>query len=173
MKSIFCLLIGTVFSGIIFAQSTQEHPDIFETIVKKEAKQGTVVVHQDAKMNVLFDKKNVENEGKKYIYISGYRVQVYMENSQKRSKAGAFEREKHIREKFPELATYVSFTSPFWRLRVGDFRTHTDALVLLKNLKTEFPDMSADMSIVRDDEVRDIELEKLEQVYEGAGMKKD
>ena len=160
MKSICCLLIGIVFSGIIFAQLPQEKPDIFETLAKKNAGQGTVTIHQDERMNVLFDKKDMANEGKKFIYISGYRVQVYMENSQKQSKAGAFEREKRIKEKFPELATYVTFTSPFWRLRVGDFRTHTDALVLLKNLKAEFPDMSTEMSIVRDDEVRDPELEK-------------
>jgi len=160
MKSIFCLLIGIIFSGAVFAQATKSQPDIFETLTKKEAGQGSVTIHQSSKMIVLFDKKDAANEGKKHIYISGYRVQVYMENSQKQSKAGAFEREKRIREKFPELATYVTFNSPFWRLRVGDFRTHTDAMVLLKSLKTEFPDMSADMSIVRDDEVRDVELEK-------------
>ncbi len=159
MRSAFCLLIGTIFSGIVFAQSTPQL-DIFETLAKKEEGKGTVTIHQDPKMNVLFDKKDAVNEGKKHIYISGYRVQVYMENSQKQSKAGAFEREKRIREKFPELATYVTFTSPFWRLRVGDFRTHTDALILLKSLKTEFPDLSAEMFIVRDDEVRDMELEK-------------
>jgi hypothetical protein len=160
MKLIFCLLSGIIFPAIIFAQVVQEQPDIFEALAEKEAGQGTVTIHQDARMNILLDKKAAANEGKKYIYISGYRVQVYMENSQKQSKAEAFEREKRIKEKFPELATYVTFTSPFWKLRVGDLRTHTDALVLMKSLKTEFPDMSGEMTIVRDDEVRDQELEK-------------
>ena len=161
MKLIFCILSGIIFSATIFAQASQEHPDVFEALVKNETGQGTVTIHQDSRMNVLMDKKAMANEGKKYIYISGYRIQVYMENSQKQSKAGAFEREKQIKEKFPELSTYVTFTSPFWKLRVGDFRTHTDALVLMKSLKTEFPEMSGDMTIVRDDEVRDQELEKL------------
>ena len=161
MKFIFCFLSGFIFSAAIFAQATQEHPDIFEALAKKETGQGTVTIHQDSRMNVLLDKKAAVNEGKKHVYISGYRIQVYMENSQKQSKAGAFEREKQIKEKFPELSTYVTFTSPFWKLRVGDFRTHTDALVLMKSLKTEFPVMSGDMTIVRDDEVRDQELEKL------------
>ncbi len=161
MRPIFCLFVGFVFSAATFAQTTtQEHPDIFDDLAKKEVGQGTVTVHQNSRMNVLLDKKAVANEGKKYIYISGYRVQVYMENSQKQSKAGAFEREKRIKEKFPELTTYVSFTSPFWKLKVGDFRTHTDALVLAKSLKSEFPDMSGEIIIVRDDEVRDPELEK-------------
>ena len=160
MKSIFFLLTAAIFSTAIFAQSRQGQPDIFEALAKKVTGQGTVTIHQNPKMRVLLDKKDAANEGKKHIFISGYRVQVYMENNQQRSKAGAFEREKRIKEKFPDLATYVSFTSPFWRLRVGDFRTHTDALVLLKSLRAEFPDMSAEMTIVRDDEVRDLELEK-------------
>ena len=90
MKSIFSLLVGTVFSVTVFAQATQEHPDIFEALAKKEAGQGTVTIHQSSRMNILLDKKDIANEGKKYICISGYRVQVYMENSQKQSKAGAF-----------------------------------------------------------------------------------
>ena len=156
MKSIFFLLTTAIFSTAVSAQST----DIFDALARKVTGQGMVTIHQNPKMNVLLNKKVAANEGKKHIFISGYRVQVYMENNQQRSKAGAFEREKRIKEKFPDLATYVSFTSPFWRLRVGDFRTHTDALVLLKSLRAEFPDMSGEMTIVRDEEVRDLELEK-------------
>jgi len=160
MKLLFNLLLWVAFPATVFAQATEEHPDIFEVLAAKEPQQGEVNIHQDSRMNILLDKKAEANEGKKYIYISGFRVQVYMENSQKQSKAGAFEREKQIKEKFPELATYVTFTSPFWKLRVGDFRTHTDALALMKLLKTEFPEMGGEMTIVRDDEVRDQELEK-------------
>lgn len=166
MKFIFSILLGFVFSiNTLFAQATldssQEQPDIFEVLAKKQGEEeGAVAIHQDSRMDVLFDKKMEANEGKKYIFISGYRIQAYMGNNQKRSKAEAFEREKQIKEKFPDISTYVTFTSPFWRLRVGDFRTHTDALVLAKNLKTEFPEISSEISIVRDDEVRDQELEK-------------
>ena len=119
-----------------------------------------VKIKKNPRWKVYLKKKMQTKEIKKNIYISGYRIQVYMGNNQKKSKSEAFDREKKIKEKFPILSTYVSFTSPFWKLRIGDFRTHTDALVLAKNLKTEFPEISSDIYIVRDDDVRDLELEK-------------
>ena len=159
MKSIFCLLCGVFLWTTVFAQMKPEG-DIFRTLSQKEAGQGSVTIHQDSRINLLLNKKIAANDEKKFICFSGFRIQVYMENSQRESKAAAFEREKQIKEKFPELATYVTFISPFWRLRVGNFRTYSDALVLAKNLKNAFPGMSNDISVVRDDEVRDLELER-------------
>ncbi len=51
---------------------------------------------------------------------------------------------------FPELETYVTFTSPFWRLRVGDFRSYEEAGNALIQLKKEFPQMAREMRVVRD-----------------------
>jgi len=155
MKPVFCLLSAVFLWTTVFAQV-----DIFRTLSQKDGGQGNVTIRQDSRINLLLNKKIATNEGKKIIYFSGFRVLVYMENSQRESKATAFEREKMIKEKFPELPTYVSFTSPFWKLRIGNFRTYADALVQAKNLKNAFPAMSNDISVVRDDEVRDLELEK-------------
>jgi len=154
MKRIFCLLTAIFLWTTVFAQGN----DIFRALSQKEGG-GSVAIYQDSRINLLLNRKIAANEGKK-ITFSGFRVQVYMENSQRESKAAAFEREKQIKEKFPELATYITFISPFWRLRIGNFRSYADALVLAKNLKNTFPGMSNDISIVRDDEVRDLELEK-------------
>jgi len=133
--------------------------DIFECLSKKNIGEGNVVIVQDPKMNVLMDKKIAENEDKQYITFLGYRVQVYMGNNQKLSKTAAMEREKKIKAKYPELTSYLTFSSPFWKLRVGDFRTHTDALVFSKQLLAEFPEMQGDVCIVRDEETRDMSLE--------------
>ena len=89
-------------------KSTNEE-DIFESLSKKTEGQGTVVIRQDAKMRVLMDKKISETEDKQYITYLGYRVQVYMGNNQKKSKSDAQEREKKIKEKYPELSSYLSF----------------------------------------------------------------
>ena len=160
MKPVFCLfLLSVIFSTTVFSQAEQDG-DIIKTLSQRKEGQGSVTIHQDSRINLLLNKKATANDGKKFICFSGFRVQVYMENSQKQSKAAAFEREKQIKDKFPELSTYVTFTSPFWKLRAGDFRSYTDALVLAKSLRSVFPEMSGDISVVRDDEVRDLELEK-------------
>ena len=39
----------------------------------------------------------------------------------------------------PNLDTYVSFQPPFWKLRVGNFRTSEEAHAMLRELKKIFP----------------------------------
>jgi hypothetical protein len=164
MKLLFYIIAGLIVStGLSLAQTSQtaeSNKDIFETLEKKSEGEGNVKIHQDPRITILLDKKAEANEGKKYLYISGYRIQVYLGNNHKKSKDEAFEREKEVKDKFPDISTYVTYISPFWRLRVGDFRTHADALVVAKRLKDEFPNLSKEISVVRDDEVRDQELEK-------------
>ena len=62
----------------------------------------------------------------------------------------ALYKEGLIQQAFPELETYVTFTSPFWRLRVGDFRSYEEAGNALIQLKKEFPQMAREMRVVRD-----------------------
>ena len=161
----FFLILWAFSACSLMAQSSSKmkktnEEDIFDALAKKTSLQGKVTVTQDPKMSVLLDKKIAENEDKQYITFLGYRVQVYMGNNQKKSKDEALAREKKILDKYPELTSYLSFASPFWKLRVGDFRTHTDALVLCKQLLADFPEMSGEIYIVRDDETRDLTLEK-------------
>ena len=70
-------------------------------------------------------------------------------NSFKRA-VGHLYKEGLIQQAFPELETYVTFTSPFWRLRVGDFRSYEEAGNALIQLKKEFPQMAREMRVVRD-----------------------
>jgi hypothetical protein len=165
MKPLFHIIAGLILSiGLLWSQTPQVTPesnkDILETLEKKTGGEGNVTIHQDPRMTILLDKKVESTENKKNIYVSGYRIQVYLGNNHKKSKDEAFEREKGVKDKFPDLNTYVTYTSPFWRLRVGDFRNHADALVVAKQLRSAFPEISKEISVVRDDEVRDHELEK-------------
>ena len=74
-----------------------------------------------------------------YVVGRGYRIQIFSGNSQRESKNQAYEMEKELKEKMPMLESYVSFTQPFWKLRVGNFRTYEEAQAILRNLKKEFP----------------------------------
>ncbi len=156
---LFCVASLNAQQTKTLVKHTNEE-DIFERLSAHTNGQGIVHITQDSKMIALFDKKIMENEEKQYITFLGYRVQVYMGNNQKKSKSDALEREKKIKEVFPELSSYLSFASPFWKLRVGDFRTHTDALVMSKKILSAFPEMAGEVYIVRDEETRDLSLEE-------------
>lgn len=149
-----------MLSLAVSAQSQKvKHEDIFKDLAKTKPGYGTVKLQQNPKVNLLVNRKIKEGESKKYITFSGYRIQVYMDNNQKKSKDEAYAREKKLKEKYENLTTYISFSSPFWKLRVGDYRTHADALVMAKKLREDFPELSSEILIVKDDEVRDTSLE--------------
>ena len=74
---------------------------------------------------------------------------VLSDNNQRRSKDEAYQKASMIKDADPELSTYVTFTSPFWRLRVGDFRSFEEANLKLIELKNTFPQFR-EMRVVKD-----------------------
>ncbi len=48
------------------------------------------------------------------------------------------------------MRSYIMFNSPYWRVKVGDFRTRAEAEAAMAELRHAFPSMAAYMRIVRD-----------------------
>ena len=76
--------------------------------------------------------------------IVGYRVQVYADNNVRVAKGEA--RRRHV----PGMTTYVAYASPYWRLRVGDFRTQAEAEKAAADIRRAFPGYAREVRIVRD-----------------------
>ena len=102
MRKLFVLLIGIMFSAVAMAE------------------EGVVILHQDSIMETLLVKKEVA-EKNVAITAVGYRVQVYSNNNARKAKADAFELEEKLVELFPEVKCYVTYSAPFWKVRLGDF----------------------------------------------------
>ena len=153
-------IIATLIALFATCMASVYADNIFSDLKTPKEGQGEVVVSQPAAVGRLLDKKKEAWSNKKQLTFSGYRVQVYMGNHQKQSKDEASQREASIKSRYPELTTYLTFSSPFWRLRVGDFRTHADELILANKLKSEFFNWEGDIYIVRDNEVFNTGFEK-------------
>ena len=80
----------------------------------------------------------------------GYRVQVYADNNQRVANAEARQRERAIGRRFPAMMTYVAYASPYWRLRVGDFRTQAEAEKAATDIRRAFPSYAKEVRVVRD-----------------------
>lgn len=80
----------------------------------------------------------------------GYRVQVYADNNVRSAKSEARNRERAVSSSFPQHATYVSYASPYWRLRVGDFRSQYDAEKAAAEIRKTFPRYAREVRVVRD-----------------------
>lgn len=82
--------------------------------------------------------------------IVGYRIQIYTDQNARTGKIEARNRERAVSRSFPQYATYLTYSSPYWRLRVGDFKTQEEATKAAASIRRAFPRYSRDVRIVRD-----------------------
>jgi hypothetical protein len=84
---------------------------------------GRVEIIQDHRISILIEKHAFVSENSK---PQGYRVQIFSDSGTQ-SKSRANNLKSRFEEKYSEIPAYLSFQSPNYRVRVGDFRTRLDA----------------------------------------------
>ncbi len=93
-------------------------------------------VQCDPKISELL-KQQVE-QGRKNGTLSGYRLQIYFGSGEK-AHAQATKIKTDFLASNPGVKAYLLFKSPDFIVRVGDFRTKSEALKLGKSLTYQFP----------------------------------
>ncbi len=106
-----------------------------------------VQIVQDSTMAVLLDE--AVNGKRELVEIDGYRVQIYSSNQQQNAKGEALELEARLKDKISQTL-YVQYLPPFWKVRIGDFRTYDEAKEYKKLFVQQYPDLMGDTYIVRD-----------------------
>ena len=111
-----------------------------------------VVLHQDSALDVRLSRNSgtlkVDKDGN--IATQGYRIQLFSDNK-RNSREEAELRSDVVAQDMPQIPIYVTYLSPFWRLRVGDYRTYEEANTQMQLLKKKFPKYSVEMRIVKDE----------------------
>ncbi len=145
MKKIVLMIVAL---GCATAVATATEPTLFEVLAAPDsATQANVVVHQDSIMRAALEAQQVRGDE---TTMRGFRVQLFSSNNARTAREAAFKVEKTIREKLPHMAVYVTYTSPFWRVRVGNCPTHDDAQRLRQYLIEQLPQLSTETYIVPD-----------------------
>ncbi len=145
MKKIVLMIVAL---GCATAVATATEPTLFEALAAPDsATQANVVVHQDSIMRAALEAQQVRGNE---TTMRGFRVQLFSSNNARTAREAAFKVEKTIREKLPHMAVYVTYTSPFWRVRVGNCPTHDDAQRLRQYLIEQLPQLSTETYIVPD-----------------------
>lgn len=122
--------------------------DIVSALTRKQkAGEGTVVLHQDARLKVLLQAErpvSASGTDERVAKIAGFRVQVYAGNNSRRARNEANQMSAKVREAFPELQVYTHFVNPRWLCQVGDFRSIEEADVVMRRLRGtgEFKEVS-------------------------------
>ena len=143
---LFVFLI-TVFTIQAQQSGTDVKKNAFEIITSKDSlKKGSVKIHQDKKIEKLVN----ENANPTSSNVNGFRIQVFSSNVHRTAKEDAFNLERRLREAFPELPVYVSYSSPFWKVRVGDFLSQGEAKQYAEEIFKVFPKLRSETYTVRD-----------------------
>jgi len=93
-------------------------------------------VERDARLDKMLKwhiEKNEEREG-----MDGYRVEIFFSSSLD-AKDQALKTKTNFLSKYPDYAVHIKFIAPNFRVRVGDFRTKSDAWKLFKQVQKEYP----------------------------------
>ena len=143
MKRIFILFIAVAAYMSIFADDSIVTP-IRANIVSE---MSGVEVCQDSTVARLLH--NVIYGEQELIEIDGYRVQIYSSNQQQVAKEEALGLEKKLKE-YLSHTIYVTYVSPFWKVRVGDFRTYEEAYAYKKEFVQMYPEQMGETYIVKD-----------------------
>ena len=99
---------------------------------------SSVVVHKDPRLDILLKKQGDVNAAIKKANArtaKGFRLLVI--NTNKRDEAIAAKTK--VYSNFPELKAYLVYQSPYFRLKVGNFKTRDEAVQYQKSLGFYFP----------------------------------
>lgn len=128
----FCLCLLTFFCA--FTVKT----------VNAQNNKGKVVVLKDDLLSVMQEKRleyflyspqptQGSSVGEKGTVL-GFRVQIYTGTS----RSGAYAAQSEFQKLYPHINTYVSYTQPNYRVKVGDFRSRSDAQSMMNALRKRF-----------------------------------
>ena len=97
--------------------------------------EGYVIIEQDQRIEQLIQRQKEIHVADST--IDGYRIQIFMESGN-----DAVEHANLVIEEFkvnyPDIPIYLVFGQPYYRLRVGDFRTRLEAEKMFQTLSQDY-----------------------------------
>ncbi len=134
MKRFLLFVLSLMASQVLFAQVTNRN-EILEVPNRPE-----VIKNLDINQDPLLDKMLSWHIGNNKIKnkIDGYRVEIFF-SSDTDAKEKALKKKKEFLSIYPDNNVHVKYSSPNFRVRVGDFRTKNEALKLFREIKNTYP----------------------------------
>ncbi|MFD1314490.1 SPOR domain-containing protein [Namhaeicola litoreus] len=115
LKGLF-LLFFLNFTTVIFAQYTT----------------GSVKVNTQTGIEKIVNAKIAYNKSVKT--VKGYKIQLFYG-----SEKGAYDSKEKFEKLFPEIPAKLTFSTPDWKIQVGNYFTKLQADKDLENIKLDFP----------------------------------
>lgn len=109
---------------------------IFISLIINAQQSGELKIVQSDSISKLVEKHKTVSEVN--YEFTGWRVQIF-------STGGTNSKDKvnlakaEFLSKYPDEQAYIVFTAPYFKLRIGNFRTKMEALYLIEQIKEDYP----------------------------------
>lgn len=97
--------------------------------------EGYLLLNQDQRIEQLIEKQKEIHVADST--IDGFRIQIFMESGNHAVELANTAMEE-FKEKYPDTPIYLVFGQPYYRLRVGDFRTRLEAEKAFQTLSKDY-----------------------------------
>ena len=121
MNKLIILTLFVFFTSSSFAQNE---------------KPGEVQIIEDVRIDTLLAKHKALNEYNPD--IEGWRIEIFFESGNN-SKRLAIEAQSGFISRYTEVPTHLIFQAPYYKVRVGDYRTRLEAEEFLKRISGSYP----------------------------------
>jgi hypothetical protein len=142
---LFSFLFPVIFTGSVLAQPFVKTTDLFKR-PDINSRTGQLIISQDPAIDtlvsryILMNKKVYYVKESNYYGMSGFRIQIYASSNRNAREESNKARADFI-NKFPDIVSYPLYQHPgYFKIRVGDFRSRTEATKLFLIISKEFPD---------------------------------
>jgi len=115
--------------------STFFKKDIFSMLLERGSYSNGIKVQQTESLRNAFDNHIVLAASKR---ITGYRVRIFFDNSQS-ARGRSSSVKTNFLASYPDIPAYWTYDEIYYKVTVGDFRTKSEAMIMLKKLQPDFP----------------------------------
>lgn len=124
------IVIGVIAFGFLTSLNAQ-FTDITELKIKQDPRIDSLVkLHQQVNQAFI---DHEEHDG-----IEGFRVQIFFDSGNN-SKNRVGQKKDGFERRYPEVKAYMIYKEPYYKLRVGDFRTKLEAEGFLNRIRSRYP----------------------------------
>lgn len=106
------------------------------SLFAQQNQEGNVRIIQDPAIEQLVERHVMVNQNRKE--IPGFRIQIFFDSGTN-SKPNAMRISQAFHQKFPETGIYLTFDSPNYKVRVGDFTDRLDAYRFMQLILPDYP----------------------------------
>jgi len=100
--------------------------------LEAQTEDGAVRIESSAHIDqMLAQKKNYNKSLEKF---QGFKIQIYYGSEKE-----CYEVKEEFKSLYPDIATSIIFSTPQWKLQIGNYRTRLEADHAMVGIKKEYP----------------------------------